>query len=228
MRNTVVVLLLLFTGFSSRADNFEKHYGIGFVTVDIDSINSLPCWLQPERKVLWNEIVFTHDSAAVWDLKATFRGKPDSVFQQEFHPEIFYGSIEKRGLEFRCVKQKGNWAEVIVNNSTFRTAWVQLDKNCRFISHFDFYHTKSSLEFATDDKRVFVEQSERSAVIDLRGWLADGQNHERIQVVAIRGNRMQVEVVIYNSGMDEVYRCKGWITWRDNDKPLVTYNIMGC
>ena len=117
---------------------------------------------------------------------------------------IFYLRLKRLGKEY---------FEVIVNETTGKTAYV-LRESGKAILWPEFLLNIHSVEFISENQKVYDNPKIKSA----------GRIYDRpfFRPRYIEGDWMEVEI------LDEDFKIigKGWICWKEDDKLLISYNLL--
>ncbi|HXB10543.1 MAG TPA: hypothetical protein VNZ45_01045 [Bacteroidia bacterium] len=120
-------------------------------------------------------------------------------------------------LTFICKRKKGKWMEVVVNEDTKETLWIQKDKHLSFEKLNDYVkHEPMVIEkYGT----IYSSPDTTSKVIDY-------PHQKCLDVMGVNGNWMNVsnecDGPCCPSGEDNIPHISGWIKFKEKDKWLIT------
>lgn len=226
MKKCILFYCVFLFSLAVRAGGFEMHYGIGIISVNPYNYFSISFWQSPKDKMPFDELYFQRDSGSPL-LRCGFSTTGIDSIVPWFAPETFMIEDEKMRFSMRCIRKEENWCQVVVNNTTGEMKWIQLGMDIEFRNWEDFYKSVSGVEIISGKPILYEKPSAKSKFILIKSKQEAGMS-QIIRTQKIQGNWMYVEVIERDESMKEIGKRSGWIQWRDADKPLIAYNIMGC
>jgi hypothetical protein len=222
---------LLLTNLS--AGKLENESGMGVVSGNIQERFTLSVWNDPQKdKVPLFEISFRYDT--VKGMIETISDSNKDSLSNWFQPEYFNTEIEKARLDMHCLERNGDWCKVIIHQQEHKTAWVQLNKDLIFLDWLLFYQGMATIEPIRDTSGIigFYDRPDLQSPFHIAYQYkrAEDSYNVLMRPIEIQGNWMKVEISVRDPKplSTYTYTYTGWILWRDGDKPLVQYNVMGC
>ncbi|TND10512.1 MAG: hypothetical protein FD123_154 [Bacteroidetes bacterium] len=215
-----------------HAGNFEKNYGIGVVHAALDQQVTLSFWENPATdKTPWFEVTFRFDSASPYSVKMISDSPKDSIAEW-LQPEYFNTSVEKARIYMNCLEKKEKFCRVIIHTQKKKTAWVSVNEKVQMLSWLGFYQSMASIDLPRDTENKIYEKPDTKSPFKIISGQRGGEDHDNTDInpLQVKGRWMQVQIEDWYSegGERKVRKVTGWILWRDADKPLIAYNIMGC
>lgn len=217
------VFFFLFA-FCAKADEFTAKYGIGTLTLQLDSITNLEMWESPDDKTPSHFFSIQRDPANgphfIFD-----NLKQDSV-PRWFMPMIVFINNENSRIDFNCLDETPLYYKTNLICESGKYIWIQKTKKIKFLSWLNFYLSMASVECMSDTVSIYESPTERSGRFNY--IIPSTSRRIQITLIAIKGNWMQVDAFEINAEGIETEKKSGWIRWRNEKEPLIKFNLMGC
>jgi len=226
---TLRIIFLLLLPSSAFADEFADNYGIGILDINTSKPNT-------------NVFLLYSDDTADGYIHIKF----DTVMKVEctdykyemlkhdpilFAPEVFHKSegCNPYKLQFFCIEKKGGMYKVRCGNIQNISLWLKTDCEVKIIPFIDFYKQMCSVEMNADSDYVFRDKPNAKMLtpVVLDANTPFKKSSFRLKPILIKGDWMQVDIEFSNDHKPMKLQ-RLWIKWRDDKKPLITYNIMCC
>jgi hypothetical protein len=210
-----------------RADEFRDKHGNGVLHIQADSVFMYEFYSAPGSPVthrltlLRNAWSLDHHSY-YFDTLKKFDTLPPWFTTLFFIPSGEYGRIDIAALD-----SSQGYYRTILKDEQGREVWVKKSNHTRFLTWFDFYATMSSIELISDALILYSGPTEKSKPTDYTTVIDD--DRQWMTPMEIKDFWMKVEIRVPDNDPakpDRVY--SGWIQWRDENQPLIKYNLMGC
>ncbi len=146
-----------------------------------------------------------------------FKRSEHDGFEISYAPAWFLPEKIKMDYDILLIKIQSlmrDYAEVLVNTSTAKTAYVRRDAGGIKLWP-EFLLNVHSVEFLSDSEHpVFVKPLDHAGEVNYK--------YEIMHPLVIKDSWMQVEL------LDDDYKLigKGWIRWRHGEKILIRYNLL--
>jgi hypothetical protein len=214
----------LFFAFGAKADEFTDKYGIGTITLLLDSVTNLEMWESPDDKTPVHFFSLQRDPANGPQL--IFDNLKHGIIPSWFEPMIIYVNSETSRLDFYCLEETPLYYKTNLKCESGKYIWIQKSKNIHFMPWFVFYHSVASVECISDTLAIFEKPTERSGRFNY--IIPSTSRRVQIKPLEMKGDWMQVEAFEINEEGIESEKKSGWIRWRNEKEPLIKYNLMGC
>jgi hypothetical protein len=200
------ILLLLTTSLWAQTD-----LGIGFVHINFEQNAVLDFYASPKDKAPIKKIEFFNDeSINSWNIR-------DIDNQQKWlKPEILH--LDNFGFIFRCLRVKGDWQEVVVDNEKGTTYWL---KKSALTTFKDWETTLKEMfsvqRLADKNQKIRNLPSNKSNEIQY-------EERDFFHVKSMKGDWIQIFTPDYAEDYDiKTKVISGWIKWREGKKLLIEY-----
>jgi len=127
-------------------------------------------------------------------------------------------------LIFVCKNREGKWLEVVTNDSTNQTMWIENNKFIRFVS-WNRVAKKitrgNTCVILTPKIEIRKRPTENSKTIE------NEKNHYSFEIIKVKKNWMKISNdnnEYFDVEYDEV-PIKGWIKFKDSEKLLLDFEI---
>jgi hypothetical protein len=217
-------LIGLLLVFQLRAGRFETSYGIGVITIEPYNYFSLRFWKDKKDKMPHDELYFQRDSGRN-KLSYGFSTTGLDSVPAWFRPETFLITDTEKRIEMRCIWKDEKWCQVVVNNKTGELKWLELGVDVIFLDWGSFYARKGTIQIPAGKTFLYEESNAKSNKSKIRTTALPGQTM-LIRALKTNGDWMYIEIIERDADMKEVNRQKGWIRWRDQEKPLIEYRAI--
>lgn len=225
MKNLITSAFVITFAHFANADEFEKKYGSGVVHIATDSITQINFYSSPGSAV-------THRLEFV---DGVFTGTPwvaaldsTAAFPDWFSTLFLMKSEEYARVDLIALDSLKEYYRTILIDGQGQEVWVKKAPHVQFLSWFGFYNTMSSIEMENDTVILFEKADAKSKRVNYTSIF--GRDRVRTMTpLRVSGYWMEVEIEI--TTQDPVLHAQkytGWILWRNDQRPLVTYNLMGC
>lgn len=218
--------MLLFGISPLHADEFEMNYGNGVVHIQADSISTLSMYDGPNGKEI-HTLSLTHNAWSLGRTMITFDRLIDSV-PAWFATEYFIVRGEYARIDIRTVDSTEGFYRTTLRDSANRPIWIKKHKHVFFLSWLRFYQSVASVELNDGDLILYDKPDPKSKRVNYTS-LYNPEDLRSLRPIEIKGHWMKVEIQIPER--DPLLSWKtytGWIKWRDDKQPLISYNLMGC
>lgn len=226
MKNLLLAGIFCFGGISLSADDFERNYGKGVLHIATDSITTIEFYSGPNSAVTHRLKFMDHVlSPAVYT--PTFDGS-DEGFPAWFKTLFLMKSEEYSRVDIIALDSSAGFYRTILRDDDNQEVWVKKAPNVRFLSWFGFYNTMASIEMENDTVILFEKADAKSKRVNYTA-IFGRENARTMTPLRVSGYWMEVEIEITTQDpVLHTQKYKGWILWRNDKRPLVTYNLMGC
>ncbi|MCX6310216.1 MAG: hypothetical protein NT084_01090 [Bacteroidetes bacterium] len=224
----IPVFLMFFCVSSVRADEFEKTHGLGIIQIDLDSLISLDFWEAPDD-ILPIHIMTAHREL-LYPEQAHFtfdRLKQDSI-PAWFNTLYFYSGIESRRLDINCLGENGQYFQTNLKSESGKFLWIRKSMGVVFKQWIDFYLSVTNLEYVSDTVLLYDNPTNKVQAFPFFPGPGPASSRIVLAPIEISGIWMKVDIIETNEFGDALRKNSGWILWRNEKEPLVTFNLMGC
>ena len=216
---------MVFSSVSLSADEFSERYGNGVVHIATDTIGSVEFYSAPGSAVT-HVLSFT---PGAWSEYAYFTLFDDSATVPKWFSTLFLmKSQEYARVDIAALDSAQGYYRTILKDDQGREVWVKKARHVSFLSWFGFYSQMASIEMINDTVILFEKpdiKAQRVNYTSIYGRELQGT----MTPLRTNGYWMEVEYqIITNDPIMNVQKYKGWILWRDDKRPLISYNLMGC
>jgi hypothetical protein len=207
VRSSIVACCLLPLALSHDVRQPDVPLGVGFVSPRSDELQTLRFYGAPEPDQLADmvtpidSVTFMHGEHHV-DIATA---PPYLV------PEVL--KLDYGMLNFRAVTLQRNWIEIVVNQRTGQTTWVDRH-SVNFVHWSDFLINVFAVEVNDPASNPM-----RLKPLDHTGVVAQADGP--LRGIAVRGDWLQVSKTVFDADGPS-----GWIRWRDGDRLLISYSIL--
>jgi hypothetical protein len=213
----------IFFASSIKADEFAKNYGIGTISLQLDSFAALELWESPDDKTPLHFFSVQRDPANrphfIFD-----HLKQDSI-PAWFVPMVNYINNENSRLDFNCLEETALYYKTNLKCESGKYIWIQKTKGVKFLSWMDFYLSVVSVEHVNDTVAIFESPTERSGRFN---YTISSSRRIQLTPLEIKGDWMKVDAFEFTEDGVQSDKKSGWIRWRDDKDPLIKFNLMGC
>ncbi|MCK4979581.1 MAG: hypothetical protein KAS62_04250, partial [Candidatus Delongbacteria bacterium] len=131
-------------------------------------------------------------------------------------------SLDYSAFTFRCVEEKDNWLEVIVNNENGKTYWLKKTDLTIFYSWENYLKEMFGIERIPDQpQKIRTSPNDDSEEIDYEG-------QDCFVVRSMKGDWIEITTPGYCDKIFTDFKTPiktGWIRWREGNKLLINYFI---
>jgi hypothetical protein len=143
----------------------------------------------------------------------------DSLFRDSPQPYNWFSPFEfmptPGWIFFRCLQQKGNWYQVLTNDSQDVAYWVKKDTNIELINWLDYFKGGHEVEIGSALK---TSPKDDASVIEEDSW------HHLYDVDTLVGEWLKVTTSDYRVLNEDTIKIEintGWTKWRNRKSILV-------
>lgn len=226
MKKALFLLCFAFLVNLASADEFEKKYGNGVVHIQADSIQKIDFYDAPNGAVIHS----LHITRNAWSLDRTmitFDRAIDSL-PPWFKTEYFIPDGEYARIDIISLDSTRDFYRTNLRDTANHEIWIRKQKHVTFLSWFQFYNTVANIELKEDELILFDQPDPKSKRINYTSMMS-ADDRAKMRPLEVNGHWMKVEIQIpQRDPMMSWKTYSGWIQWRDDKQPLITYNLMGC
>ena len=226
MKSRLLFAFLLFSSVLS-ADEFEKKYGRGVVHIQPDSFSTIEFFSAPDSQIT-HCISILRNAWNIGTHYVNFDTLLNSAPPAWFSTLYYIPTGEYARIDIIAVDSSNGYYRTLLKDDKGREVWIKKSKGVSFLSWFGFYSTVSSIQLESGDVTLFEKPDDKAVRVDY-SYLVPLDHIPTFRPLEVKGNWMKVELQLPDSDPEipwHVYT--GWIRWRDDQKPLVKYNLMGC
>jgi hypothetical protein len=207
MRLHTLLLLILLNGFAN-ASNIGK----GLLIINPQARLQINLYSFPTDTNPKQQLIFFDDpsinSINIQNLKEQSTWLKPYAINLDY--DIFY---------LKYTHLKGNWVQVIVNDSTGETLWLMKDKHTKEVTWEDFWASQTYIYRLTSNNPIHVEPKTKSDTISPKRTITT------FQVLKVNNNwifvkEVNVDKEFYGWIADNEL-IKGWIKWKDDQQLLI-------
>lgn len=189
----------------------ESELGIGLLSVEFNETTLLKFYALPKNHEPVKVLEFFNDkSINSWNIKNLKNER------QWLKPETLW--LDYSSLVFRCKSVRGDWMEVIVNNESGLSYWLQKNSNIKFKT----WETFLKEMFVIERAKKYPQRIRRQPVDESPGIRYDGEG-DCFQIKSMKGNWVEVFTPGHCDNKTKIK--SGWIQWRKGKSLLISYFI---
>ena len=225
MKHSALFCFLLWIPFTASADEFEKNFGKGVIHINTDSTLQVEFYSAPGSAVS-HRLFFT---GGAWAINSYIAGMDTGFFIPPWFQALFMmKSAEYSRVDIIGVDSLNGYYRTILKDDEDKEVWVKKTKQVSFLTWFGFYRTVATIELVSRDLILHDEPFVKSHRVNYSA-IYQSQEHETMRPLEVKGYWMKVEIQFPDADPKLPWHVhSGWIQWRDEKQPLVTYNLMGC
>lgn len=213
----------------ARADEFTDNYGNGVLHIKGNAWTTITMYSAPNSKPSHTIGVTRH----AWSLDRNMISFDDFQIVDSLPPWLtclfFRLSDEEPRIDIVAIDSASGFYRTILKDNEGREVWIKKDTNTTFLPWFDFYKTMSSIEVVSEELILYAAPTLKSKPSNHTDKIHNEEQRAYMKPIELKSYWMKVELHVPNLGPDvreTIYT--GWIQWRNEKEPLITYNRMDC
>ncbi|MDQ1557115.1 MAG: hypothetical protein QOD32_175 [Pyrinomonadaceae bacterium] len=184
-----------------ECENISRVLGLAVVKVDVTTV--VPLFAKPDSSGQPVQVIRFYHDPATNSLSYRVEGKETDSRIRPKHSKVDYDIFE-----LSVLNRRGEWLEVVVNEDTGRTLWLQENQTVKFKD----WLTVMRGSFAVESKEPKVNLLRASPADDAKEVKLTGRGCFKVE--QMRGNWIEV-VQQDHCEKFEGKPAKGWLKWRD-------------